>query len=63
MGGVSFFFILIVLFIWLFPIIAIASSSKTQGGEKAAWVLAVLFVSWFAWVFYLLLAPLKRSNA
>ena len=45
--------------IWLLPIILIAKSNRTQGGEKAAWILAIIFVSWLAWVFYLLLAPLK----
>jgi hypothetical protein len=48
------------LFIWLLPIAIIACSSKTTGGEKAAWILAMVFLSWFAWVFYFLLAPLKR---
>jgi len=38
------------------------SSSKTSGSEKLAWILAVLFISWFAWTFYLLLAPLKRKE-
>ncbi|MCH2058036.1 MAG: PLDc N-terminal domain-containing protein [Thalassotalea sp.] len=42
----------------------IAKSDRTHGGEKVAWILAVIFISWFAWVFYLLLAPLKQqSNA
>jgi len=49
-------------FIWLLPILIIVSSSKTTGGEKFAWVLAVIFVSWFAWVFYMLLAPIKNKN-
>jgi hypothetical protein len=53
-----FFFILI----WMLPILLIAVSSRTRGGEKLAWILAVVFVSWFAWVFYLLLAPLKRPD-
>jgi hypothetical protein len=53
-----FFFILI----WMLPILLIAISSRTRGGEKLAWILAVIFVSWFAWVFYLLLAPLKRPE-
>lgn len=57
--------ILIVLaiagFIWLLPIIIIASSRKTTGGEKLAWVLAVIFISWFAWIFYILLAPIKKK--
>jgi hypothetical protein len=24
--------------------------------------LAVIFISWFAWIFYLLLAPIKKKN-
>jgi hypothetical protein len=46
-------------FLWLLPILIIADSDKTSGGEKAAWILAILFLSWFAWIFYFLLAPLK----
>ncbi len=51
-----------ILFIWLLPIIIIIGSNRTTGGEKAAWVLAVIFVSWFAWVFYMLLAPIKNRD-
>lgn len=51
-----------IIFIWLLPIIIIVSSGKTTGGEKIAWVLAVIFISWFAWIFYLLLAPIKKKN-
>ena len=47
---------------WLLPILIIISSGKTTGGEKLAWILAVLFISWFAWIFYMLLAPLKKKN-
>ncbi|WP_158969234.1 hypothetical protein [Paraglaciecola sp. L3A3] len=48
--------------IWLFPILKIAISNRTQGGEKIAWLLLTIFVFWFAWIFYLLLAPLKGST-
>jgi hypothetical protein len=51
-----------IFFIWLLPILVIVGSSRTSGGEKLAWVLAVVFVSWFAWVFYLLLAPIKNRD-
>ena len=55
-------FILFVFgFIWLLPLISILFSSRTTGSEKLAWILAVLFISWFAWIFYLLLAPIKRK--
>lgn len=48
--------------IWLLPFVSILLSSKTSGKEKLAWILAVLFVSWFAWIFYLLLAPISKRN-
>ncbi len=53
--------IIVFLLIWWAPIILIAKSGKTQGGEKISWILAIFFISWFAWVFYLLLAPLKQT--
>jgi len=61
-AGVFLLFLIIVGFIWLIPLLLILSSRKTTGGEKLAWILAVLFISWFAWIFYLLLAPLKKKN-
>jgi len=48
-------------FIWMLPVLMIVLSRKTSGSEKLAWILAVFFVSWFAWIFYLLLAPIKRK--
>lgn len=45
--------------IWLLPILIILNSDKTTGAEKAAWILAIIFLSWFAWIFYFLLAPIK----
>ena len=56
-------FILIVIgFVWLIPLMSILFSRKTTGSEKLAWILAVLFISWFAWIFYLLIAPVKKKN-
>lgn len=48
-----------IFFLWLLPILIIAASDETTRGEKAAWILAIIFLSWFAWIFYFLLAPLK----
>lgn len=56
------FFFIVFGIVWLIPLMAIVASSRTSGGEKLAWVLAVIFVSWFAWIFYLLLAPLKNRR-
>lgn len=47
--------------IWLLPILIIATSDKTTGGEKLAWILAIVFLSWFAWIFHFLLAPIKEK--
>jgi hypothetical membrane protein len=55
-------FIGIIAFIWLFPFLIIVSSRKTTGSEKLAWVMAVIFISWFAWIFYMLLAPIKKNK-
>lgn len=57
------FTIILIAVFWLAPIIMIGRSNKTSGGEKAAWILLVICVSWFAWVFYLLLAPLKDHSS
>ena len=48
--------------LWLLPILIIADSDKVRGGEKLAWILAIIFLSWFAWIFYFLLAPIKPKE-
>ncbi|MCU7916682.1 MAG: hypothetical protein KZQ65_12570 [Candidatus Thiodiazotropha sp. (ex Gloverina cf. vestifex)] len=50
--------LVLVAFIWFLPILLILRSQKTNGAEKLFWILAVIFVSWFAWILYALLAPL-----
>ena len=50
--------LLLTLFVWMLPIVLIIGSKKTSGAEKLFWILAVVFVSWFAWIFYALFAPL-----
>lgn len=50
------------LLMYLAPILVIMFSKKTAGKEKIAWILAVIFISWFAWIFYALLAPLTPKK-
>lgn len=52
----------IIAFFWFIPILVIISSRKTTGREKLAWILGVIFISWFAWIFYFLLAPIKKKK-
>jgi hypothetical protein len=54
-------FLVLFLIIWLLPIVLILKSSKTSGAEKLFWILGVLFISWFAWILYALLAPIGRK--
>ena len=60
-AGLALAFVLACFFIWLLPILIIAASDKTTTGEKFAWILAIIFLSWFAWIFYFLLAPVKQK--
>ncbi|PRO70046.1 hypothetical protein C6Y39_04070 [Alteromonas gracilis] len=53
----------LILLCWIIPITLIIKSKKTNGSEKLGWILAMLFISWVAWIFYLLFAPLNaRQN-
>lgn len=62
-AGLSFLTILALIgFLWLLPILLILLSNRTSGGEKLLWILAVIFISWFSWIFYMLLAPLDRRR-
>lgn len=50
----------VIAFAYVLPILIILASRKTSKAEKILWLVAVLFISWFAWIFYALLAPVKR---
>jgi len=43
--------------LWLLPIVLIAASDKVGTAEKILWILAIIFLSWFAWIFYFFFAP------
>lgn len=52
----------VIIFLWLLPFLVVLFSSKVSGAEKFAWLLAMIFISWFAWIFYALLAPIKPKQ-
>jgi len=58
----SVFGALVVFLVWIAPFWIIATSDQTTGFEKIAWLIAMVCLSWFAWVFYFFLAPLKRRD-
>ena len=43
--------------LWLLPIVLIAASDKVGTAERVLWILAIIFLSWFAWIFYFFFAP------
>ena len=53
--------LIIVLILWVLPIMLILKSNRTQGAEKIAWLIAIVTISWLAWVFYLFLAPIRNK--
>ena len=61
--GLSAATIAIAAFIWFLPILLIARSKKTSGGEKLVWILLVIFFSWFLWILYALVAPLSPQES
>jgi len=48
--------------IWLLPIALILLSQRASNLEKLLWILAIIFLSWFAWILYFLLAPLLPNE-
>tara|TARA_R110002049_G_scaffold273751_7_gene451597 strand:+ start:918 stop:1112 length:195 start_codon:yes stop_codon:yes gene_type:complete len=64
MEAIASFSIIVLLLIgivWLIPFVIILFSNKTSGIEKLGWLLAVSFVTWFAWIFYFLFAPVIKK--
>lgn len=45
------------ILIWLLPVVLIALSDKVGAAEKILWILAIIFLSWFAWILYFFFAP------
>jgi hypothetical protein len=43
--------------LWLLPIVLIAASDKVGTADKILWILAIIFLSWFAWILYFFFAP------
>ncbi|WP_119393279.1 hypothetical protein [Salinibius halmophilus] len=54
-------FILAAIFLYLIPILWVLFSRKVSGVEKLGWVLAILFISWVAWIIFLIVAPVKKA--
>lgn len=62
-AGVGFAVMIGCAFLWFVPFVLIVFSDRAGGGEKIAWILLMIFFSWFAWIFYFLLAPISRRDS
>ena len=54
---------LVMFTFWIIPVLFVAYSKKVSGKEKLAWILAITFISWFAWLFFVLLAPVTTAKS
>lgn len=54
--------ILLPFIIWILPVILISTSSRASPRERLAWVLLVVFISWFSWALYLIFAPVRKED-
>jgi len=50
-------FLIIVLSAYILPVVIVLNSKRTQGHEKNAWLVSILFFSWLALVMYLTIVP------
>jgi len=53
---------LVIFGFWITPILFVVISNKVGSKEKFVWILAITFVSWFAWLFFALFAPIAGSK-
>lgn len=60
--GAVFLFLVAVGFLYILPILLILLSKKTIATEKLGWILAIWFISWFAWILYLIFAPVQKPD-
>ncbi|TGV19137.1 hypothetical protein E5N72_03240 [Pseudoalteromonas sp. MEBiC 03607] len=50
-------FLIIVLSAYILPVVIVLNSKRTQGHEKNAWLIGIIFFSWLALVMYLTIIP------
>lgn len=50
-----------IAFFYLLPALLILFSKKAGGLEKCLWIARVPLISWFSWIMFIYLAPLKRE--
>ena len=55
--GVAIGILVLAVIVWGIPLVLVASDPSISNKEKAIWVFAIGFASWFAWLLYQFVAP------
>ncbi|WP_404341494.1 hypothetical protein [Pseudoalteromonas mariniglutinosa] len=55
-------FLIIVLSAYILPVVIVLNSKRTQGHEKNAWLVGIIFFSWLALLMYMTIVP-KHGRA
>lgn len=67
LGGVSIWQLLIILaivFLFIVPLIHVLASSRSHGGAKFGWFMAVFLFSWLAYIVFLIVTqPAKDAQS
>ncbi|MBQ4834425.1 PLDc N-terminal domain-containing protein [Pseudoalteromonas sp. MMG010] len=59
-------FLIVVLSAYIFPIMIVLNSKRTQGHEKNGWLMGIIIFSWVGLILYLSIVPKqghKKKNA
>ncbi|MCQ8879844.1 PLDc N-terminal domain-containing protein [Pseudoalteromonas shioyasakiensis] len=50
-------FLLLILSAYILPVVLVLNSKRTQGHEKNAWLIGIIFFSWLGLVMYFAIVP------
>ena len=47
---------------WFLPILLVAKNRNIKSDKKMLWIVAVVFLSWIAWILCTIFAPVSRAD-
>jgi len=50
------------LLVWLLPAIIVMCSSRVHGGEKFGWIVVTVFLTWWAFLAFMIVTTLRNNN-
>lgn len=58
----SWLIFLIFALIWLLPLLDVYRSNKVSHEERVLWLIGCVLVSWWAWIFFYMFAPVFKKE-